>query len=57
MAGTEGGARRIPRDKDNDYTREAARAAYINMLNKPVKPASLRAIIGQWCKQRLVAAE
>jgi CheY-like chemotaxis protein/two-component sensor histidine kinase len=37
--------------------REAARAAQINMLNKPVKPASLRAIIGQWCKQRLVAAE
>ena len=37
--------------------REAARAAHINMLNKPVKPASLRAIIGQWCKQRLVAAE
>jgi len=37
--------------------REAARAAEISMLNKPVKPASLRAIIGQWCKQRLVAAE
>jgi Na+/proline symporter/signal transduction histidine kinase len=37
--------------------REAARAAQINMLNKPVKPASLRAIIGQWRKQRLVAAE
>jgi Na+/proline symporter/signal transduction histidine kinase len=37
--------------------REAARAVQINMLNKPVKPASLRAIIGQWCKQRLVAAE
>ncbi len=37
--------------------REAARAAQISMLNKPVKPASLRAIIGQWCKQRLVAAE
>ncbi|MDQ8730408.1 hybrid sensor histidine kinase/response regulator [Bradyrhizobium sp. LHD-71] len=37
--------------------REAARAAQISLLNKPVKPASLRAIIGQWCKQRLVAAE
>jgi Na+/proline symporter/signal transduction histidine kinase len=37
--------------------REAARDAEISMLNKPVKPASLRAIIGQWCKQRLVAAE
>ncbi|MEZ5764988.1 MAG: PAS domain-containing hybrid sensor histidine kinase/response regulator [Xanthobacteraceae bacterium] len=37
--------------------REAARAARINMLNKPVKPASLRATIGQWRKRRLVAAE
>jgi signal transduction histidine kinase len=37
--------------------REAARAAEISLLNKPVKPASLRAIIGQWCKQRLLAAE
>lgn len=37
--------------------REAARAAHVNVLNKPVKPASLRAIIGQWCKQRLLAAE
>lgn len=37
--------------------REAARAAEISLLNKPVKPASLRAIIGQWCKQRLIAAE
>jgi hypothetical protein len=37
--------------------REAARGASINMLNKPVKPASLRAIIGQWRKRRLVAAE
>jgi Na+/proline symporter/signal transduction histidine kinase len=37
--------------------REAARGAQINLLNKPVKPAALRAIIGQWYKQRLVAAE
>jgi Na+/proline symporter/signal transduction histidine kinase len=37
--------------------REAARAARINLLNKPVKPASLRATIGQWRKRRLVAAE
>jgi Na+/proline symporter/signal transduction histidine kinase len=37
--------------------REAARGEQITMLNKPVKPAALRAIIGQWCKQRLIAAE
>jgi Na+/proline symporter/signal transduction histidine kinase/CheY-like chemotaxis protein len=37
--------------------REAARGAQITMMNKPVKPAAMRAIIGQWCKQRLIAAE
>ena len=37
--------------------REAARAADIAMFNKPLKPASLRAMLGQWSRQKAVAAE
>ncbi|CAN7704707.1 hybrid sensor histidine kinase/response regulator [Bradyrhizobium sp. LjRoot220] len=37
--------------------RAAAREENIAVLNKPVKPASLRALIGQWRAQQLVAAE
>ena len=29
----------------------------IAVLNKPVKPASLRALIGQWRTQQMIAAE
>jgi CheY-like chemotaxis protein len=35
--------------------REAARAAGAHLLNKPVKPASLRALISQWRVQRVAA--
>jgi len=37
--------------------RAAARDDNIVVLNKPVKPASLRALLGQWRTQQLVAAE
>lgn len=37
--------------------REAARAADVAMFNKPLKPASLRAMLGQWSRQKTVAAE
>ncbi|MBR1283577.1 hybrid sensor histidine kinase/response regulator [Bradyrhizobium sp. AUGA SZCCT0177] len=37
--------------------RAAAREENIAVLNKPVKPASLRALLGQWRAQQLVAAE
>jgi Na+/proline symporter/signal transduction histidine kinase len=37
--------------------RAAAREENIVVLNKPVKPASLRALLGQWRTQQLVAAE
>jgi hypothetical protein len=37
--------------------RTAAREENITVLNKPVKPASLRALIGQWRTQQMVAAE
>jgi Na+/proline symporter/signal transduction histidine kinase len=37
--------------------RLAARAEKIAVLNKPVKPASLRALLGQWRVQQQVAAE
>jgi len=37
--------------------RAAAREENIAILNKPVKPASLRALLGQWRAQQLVAAE
>jgi Na+/proline symporter/CheY-like chemotaxis protein len=35
--------------------REEARAAGVHLLNKPVKPASLRALITQWRVQRVAA--
>ncbi len=37
--------------------RAAARDENIVVLNKPVKPASLRALLGQWRTQQMVAAE
>jgi Na+/proline symporter/signal transduction histidine kinase len=37
--------------------RAAAREEKIAVLNKPVKPASLRAVLGQWRTQQMVAAE
>ena len=39
------------------HVRDAAREEKIAVLNKPVKPASLRALIGQWRSQQMVAAE
>jgi signal transduction histidine kinase len=39
------------------HVREAARLEQIAVLNKPVKPASLRALLGQWRSQQMVAAE
>jgi signal transduction histidine kinase/CheY-like chemotaxis protein len=35
----------------------AAREENIAVLNKPVKPASLRALLGQWRTQQMIAAE
>src|SRR3954462_6626365 len=35
----------------------AARDEKVAVLNKPVKPASLRALLGQWRTQQMVAAE
>ena len=37
------------------HVREEARAAGAHVLNKPVKPASLRALITQWRVQRVAA--
>ena len=37
------------------HVREKARAAGVQVLNKPVKPASLRALITQWRVQRVAA--
>jgi CheY-like chemotaxis protein len=37
--------------------RDAARAAGAHVLNKPVKPAALRALITQWRLQQVAAAE
>jgi len=39
------------------HVRAAAREESIAVLNKPVKPASLRALLGQWRTQQMVAAE
>jgi Na+/proline symporter/signal transduction histidine kinase len=39
------------------HARSAARDDNIAVLNKPLKPASLRALIGQWRTQQMVAAE
>ena len=46
----------ITADRSPDV-REAARALAIQVLNKPVKPASLRAVMSQWTVHRVVAAE
>jgi len=37
--------------------REAARAHGIQVLNKPLKPAALRAMLAQWRMLRVAAAE
>jgi CheY-like chemotaxis protein len=37
------------------HVREEARAEGVHVLNKPVKPASLRALITQWRVQRVAA--
>jgi CheY-like chemotaxis protein/anti-sigma regulatory factor (Ser/Thr protein kinase) len=39
------------------HVRVAAREEKITVLNKPVKPASLRALVGQWRTQQMVAAD
>ena len=39
------------------HVRDAARQDNIAVLNKPVKPASLRALIGQWRTRQMIAAE
>ena len=39
------------------HVRAAAAQDKIAVLNKPVKPASLRALLAQWRTQQLVAAE
>jgi CheY-like chemotaxis protein len=39
------------------HVRAAAADEKITVLNKPVKPASLRALLGQWRTRQLVAAE
>ncbi len=39
------------------HVRAAAREETIAVLNKPVKPASLRALLGQWRTQQMIAAE
>ncbi len=39
------------------HVRAAASEENIAVLNKPVKPASLRALLGQWRTQQMVAAE
>ncbi|MGB6541082.1 MAG: hybrid sensor histidine kinase/response regulator [Xanthobacteraceae bacterium] len=39
----------------SEHVREEARAAGVHVLNKPVKPASLRALITQWRVQRVAA--
>jgi Na+/proline symporter/signal transduction histidine kinase len=39
------------------HVRAAARDENIAVLNKPLKPASLRALLGQWRIQQMVAAE
>jgi Na+/proline symporter/signal transduction histidine kinase len=39
------------------YLREEARADDVQVLNKPLKPAALRALLSQWSVQRAAAAE
>jgi hypothetical protein len=44
----------ITADRSPDV-REAARAMAIQVLNKPLKPASLRAVMSQWLVARVAA--
>jgi CheY-like chemotaxis protein/two-component sensor histidine kinase len=37
--------------------RDMARSAQVHVLHKPIKPAALRALMGQWRVQRIAAAE
>jgi len=37
--------------------RASARAKQVHVLNKPLKPAALRALLTQWRMQRVIAAE
>jgi hypothetical protein len=37
--------------------REAAHAHRIQVVNKPIKPAALRALLAQWRIQQVAAAE
>ena len=46
----------ITADRDAQV-REQARAANVAVLHKPLKPAALRALIGQWRMQDVAAAE
>jgi CheY-like chemotaxis protein len=39
------------------HVREEARANGVQLLNKPIKPAALRALLTQWRMQRVAAAE
>jgi len=39
------------------HVRDFARARGVQLLNKPIKPAALRALIAQWRVQRVAAAE
>ena len=39
------------------HVRDAARDEHVAVLNKPLKPASLRALLGQWRTQQIAAAE
>ena len=39
------------------HVREEARANGVQVLNKPIKPAALRALLTQWRMQRVAAAE
>ena len=39
------------------HVRDAARAHDVQVLNKPLKPAALRALMAQWRVQRVAAAE
>ena len=41
----------------NPEVRDAARASHVQVLYKPIKPASLRALLAQWQVQRVAAAE
>jgi CheY-like chemotaxis protein len=56
LFGAEIPAALITADRSLDV-REAARALAIQLLSKPLKPASLRAVMSQWTVHRAVAAE